>query len=173
MPDGTEGANQVRTTAFMDHRSVGIAAREAPTDESDAPQSSAPEDARRAGDWQAGRRRFTIAVLIALGIALVPYLWVLWGHHLDPLRTAWDSGSFSNFYDLQARALLHGRLNVPKGSLSIEAFVVGGKQYMYFGPLLAILRMPILALTNHFDGGLTAPSMLVVSEVAVLSTVRD
>ncbi len=67
---------------------------------------------------------------------------------------------FSNFYDLQARALLDGRFDVPEGSLGIEAFVVDGKHYVYFPPGPALLRMPILAVTDRFDGRLTTLSML-------------
>src|SRR5712692_8176453 len=111
-------------------------------------------------DRDADRRRFTIAALIGLGVALIPYLWVLWDHRLDPLRTAWPDGTYSNFYDVQARALFHGHWNVPKGSLNIEAFVVGGKDYMYFGPFSSLLRMPVLAVTDRLDGQLTALSML-------------
>ena len=47
-----------------------------------------------------------------------------------------------------------------RGSLGIEAFVIGGHDYMYFGPFSALLRMPILAFTHSLDGKLTAPSML-------------
>ena len=68
---------------------------------------------------------------------------------------------FSNFYDLQARALLDGRFDVPAGSLGIEAFVVNGKHYLYFPPGPALLRMPIFLVTDRFDGRLTTASMLV------------
>lgn len=75
---------------------------------------------------------------------------------------------FSNFYDLQARALLDGRMDVPAGSLGIEAFVVDGRHYLYFPPGPALLRMPILALTDRFDGRLTAASMLLAWMVTAL-----
>lgn len=114
------------------------------------------------------RRRFTIAALIGLGIAAIPYVWVLWDHRLDPLRTALPAGTFSNFYDIQARALFHGHWDVPRGSLGIEAFVVDGKEYTYFGPFSSLLRMPILAVTNRFDGQLTASSMLLAWVVTAL-----
>jgi hypothetical protein len=113
-------------------------------------------------------RRYMTAALIGLAIALVAYLWVLWDHGLDPLRTAWSNGAASNFYDLQARALFHGDWHVPRGTLSIEAFVVDGREYMYFGPFPALLRMPILAITDSFDGQLTALSMLLAWLVTAL-----
>lgn len=100
----------------------------------------------------------------------VPEVWILWNGSLSPLRTALPGGVFSNFYDLQARALLSGRLNLPDGSLGIEGFVVGGSTYMYFPPGPAILRMPILAVTRAFDGSLTAPSMLLAWWVTMILT---
>lgn len=111
-------------------------------------------------DHSTARRRYTRAAVVGLLIAAVPYVWVLWNGRLDPLRTAIPEGYFSGFYDLQARALFHGTLAVPKGSLGIEAFVVNGRHYMYFPPFPAILRMPILAVTSSLDGKLTAPSLL-------------
>jgi hypothetical protein len=75
---------------------------------------------------------------------------------------------FSNFYDLQARALLDGRFDVPAGSLGIEAFVMDGKHYLYFPPGPALLRMPLLAVTDRFDGRLTTLSMLVAWMVTAL-----
>ncbi|MFL6205375.1 MAG: hypothetical protein ACJ739_08475 [Acidimicrobiales bacterium] len=89
----------------------------------------------------------------------MPFVWVLWDGRLDPLRIH-QSRFFSNFYDLQARALFDGHWWVPKGSLGIEAFVIDGREYEYFGPFPAFLRMPLLAVSHRFDGRLTALSML-------------
>jgi hypothetical protein len=126
-----------------------------PEDRADA--SRAARHVKRDAD----RRRFTIAMLAGLSAASVPYLWVLWGGSLDPLRTDFPRNAFSNFYDLQGRALLHGHWWVPNGSLGIEAFVVHARSYTYFMPLPALLRMPVLLFTSSLDGRLTAPSMLV------------
>jgi len=71
------------------------------------------------------------------------------------------NGVNANFFDIQARALFHGHLDVPPGSLGIEAFVVDGRHYMYFPPFPALIRMPILLVTDRLDGRLTALSMLV------------
>lgn len=107
------------------------------------------------------RWRFTVAAVTGLAVAAVPYVWILWGGHFNPLRTDFPGNAFSNFYDLQARALFHGHWNVPNGTLGIESFVVHGRSYTYFEPLPALLRMPLLLVTSSFDGRLTALSMLV------------
>ena len=91
---------------------------------------------------------------------LVPYLAILWNLRLDPLRTALTNRQFSNFYDLQARALLDGNLSLPEGVLGIEAFIVDGRSHMYFPPGPALARIPVLLVTDAFDGRLTAVSML-------------
>ena len=109
------------------------------------------------------KRRFTVAIVIGLVVAAVPYTWVLfdlWNGSFDLLRTAQSNGYASNFYDLQARAIFHGHLWVANGALGGEAFVHAGRQYTYFGLFPSFLRMPVLALTHGLDGRLTAFSML-------------
>ncbi len=67
---------------------------------------------------------------------------------------------YDNFYDLQARAMFHGHLYLPGGTMGIEAFVHDGRSYTYFGIFPSLIRMPILLVTTAFDGDLTAPSIL-------------
>jgi len=110
-------------------------------------------------DVDAGRRRFINAVVIGAAVVTIPYLWTLWSlwsGSPDPLRGV----PYDNFYDLQARAMFHGHLNIPNGYMGIEAFLHNGRQYTYFGIFPSILRMPMLLLTNRLDGKMTAPSML-------------
>ncbi len=107
----------------------------------------------------AGKRRFTVAAVIGTAVMAVPYLWILWGawESPDPIRkTVFED----NFFDVQARALFHGHLYLPKGAIGIEAFVHAGHQYTYFGLFPSIIRMPILLVTSRLDGHLTAPFML-------------
>src|ERR1700731_1275422 len=102
-----------------------------------------------------GRRRFTIAVVTGMVLVSVPYLWVLWDLWTgspNPLRGA----NPSDFYELQARAMFHGHLSVPPGTLGIEAFIHDGRPYTYFGLFPSLVRMPILLFTSRFDGRLTA-----------------
>lgn len=103
---------------------------------------------------------------------LVPFLAVLWDFALDPLRRPRVEGYGSNFFDIQARSLLHGHLSVPDGILGIESFAVDGRTFMYFPPFPAVLRMPVLLLTDGLDGRLTAPSMLLAWVVLAVATSR-
>lgn len=116
------------------------------------------------------RRRFRVATTWGAVVAAVPFLMVLWDFGIRPFRTAVQGRIFSNFYDIQARALMHGHLDVPKDSLAIEAFRIGGRDYMYFPPFPAVLRMPVLALTDRFDGRMTAVSMVLAWVVLVAFT---
>lgn len=98
----------------------------------------------------------------------MPYLWVLWdlwGGRIDVLRGEVNA---NNFYELQARAMMHGHFTIPNGSIGIEAFVHDGRQYTYFGLFPSILRMPVLVFTRSLDGRLTAPSILLAWVVTAL-----
>jgi hypothetical protein len=123
------------------------------------PELESHEATSEPGRVDRDRRRFTAAVSIGFAAVTVPFLWILWDlwtGTLDPTRQVYPN----NFYDLQARAMFHGHLFLPKGSIGIEAFVHDGRQYTYFGLFPSLLRMPVLLLTSAFDGKLTAPSML-------------
>ena len=43
------------------------------------------------------------------------------------LRTQFDNRAYSQFFDIQAEALLRGDLALPANSIGIEAFVVDGR----------------------------------------------
>ena len=124
-----------------------------------ADPSIEPEVAREDLTPRSDRHRYTVAVFVALMVVSLPYVWVLtdlWTGTVDPFRHV----APSNYYDLQARAMLAGHLHVPSGSIGIEAFVHNGQQYTYFGLFPSILRIPVLAVTHSFDGRLTGPSLL-------------
>lgn len=109
-------------------------------------------------DDDRGRRRFRTCVAWGWAATLVPYLYVLWGlwTGVNPFRNV----SPANFYDLQARAMLHGSLAVPADRLGVEAFFHGKNAYTYFGVFPSLLRIPVLAVAPSLTGRLTAPSML-------------
>ena len=124
-----------------------------------APSEVQPSDGASSLELAAGRRRYTVAVVIGFALAAVPFLWTLWGPYESPnffRNTVYES----NFYDLQARAMLHGHLWLANGTIGIEAFVHDGRQYTYFGLFPSLIRMPILLLTSRLDGKLGAPLIL-------------
>ena len=117
-------------------------------------------------------RRLSRASALAGALAgFIPFMCVLWDFGLNPLRVATQRRFASNFYDIQARAFLHGHLAVPPYSLGIEGFVIDGRTYMYFPPFPALLRLPVLLLTDRLDGRLTAPSMLLAWIALAAATV--
>jgi len=92
-------------------------------------------------------------------VAAVPYLWVLWdlwNTEPNPLRTS----APGNFYDLQARAMMHGHLYLANNSIGIEGFIHNGHTFTYFNIFPSLIRMPILLLTSSLDGQLTNLSLL-------------
>jgi hypothetical protein len=54
----------------------------------------------------------------------------------------------------------------------VEGFLVHGKVYEYFGPLPALVRLPIAAATDSLDGRLGQLSLLAAFAIALTFTVR-
>jgi hypothetical protein len=65
-----------------------------------------------------------------------------------------------NLYDDQARSILDGRLDVSPHVSGIESFANEGRSYLYFGPFPALLRLPVVAATDDFEGRLGQASLL-------------
>lgn len=110
-------------------------------------------------------RRGWLAGSLAAGLL---FAWLLTAGRADLFQRQWSG----DFYDAQAHAFLDGRLDVPADVLGVEAFVVDGKAYMYFGPVPALLRLPVAAFTDRFDGRLTQVSMLVAFAVLLAAVGR-
>ena len=119
------------------------------------------------GEPAAGRT-YARAGSVGGGGALLAFLAVLLDGHWSLLRRA---AITTDFYDLQAHSLLDGRWDVPRRSLFAEGFLVHGKVYEYFGPVPAILRMPIALFTHSLDGRLGGVSMLLAMTVGLASIV--
>ena len=104
---------------------------------------------------------------------IVAYTWLLTAGTWDLFQRQY----FDNFFDAQARSMLDGRLDVPPEVVGFEGFLIGGKTYIYFGPVPALLRMPVMLVTDRFDGRLTTVSMLVamlvLSMAALPADLRD
>jgi hypothetical protein len=124
----------------------------------EAPELLETESADRVGDGSS--KRFALAAGIGVLVASVPFLWVLmdeWSGSYQPLRSI---PFFSDFFDLQAESILHGRLSVAPGSLGIEGYIHDGRTYTYFGLLPSLLRIPIILIAPSLKGHLTVLSML-------------
>jgi hypothetical protein len=132
-----------------------------PTTDIMASPAASPDLARAANDTQAGVGRFRTVCGAAIAAAAIPYLWVLWDlwtGTINPLRE--NRLVDIPIYDVQARAIMHGHLSLPNGSISYEAFIHDGHQYTYFGIFPSLLRIPFFLFTHSLDGRFTALSIL-------------
>ncbi|MGO9559231.1 MAG: hypothetical protein ACLPQS_10590 [Acidimicrobiales bacterium] len=114
------------------------------------------------------RRRYSGGCIGGSGLAIAAFAWMITGGTWN----FFQSGLNTEFYDVQARALLAGHWNMPPKVLAIEGIIEHHKAYMYYGPVPAILRMPVLLLTHRLDGRLTEVSMLLAFVVALTFTAR-
>lgn len=78
-----------------------------------------------------------------------------------PWRLLERAAFSSDFYDAQAHALLGLRLDVPADVASIEGFLIDDKTYLYFGPMLAIVRLPFVIFGHWADGRLVRLSLVI------------
>jgi hypothetical protein len=117
---------------------------------------------------RSARSRVFRASAVGGVLAGLLFTWMLTAGHADLTR----SHPVSNLYDAQAHSLLDLRWDIPRGELGIEAIVIDGKSYMYYGPWPAFLRVPVAALTDRFDGELTSISMLLAFVVLLVAATR-
>ncbi len=110
------------------------------------------------------RRRFTVASVVGAALAFAAWAWMLLMGRADLLVRE----PYGNFYDAQARALLHGHWSVSATELGWEGFLIHGKTSTYFGPWPAILRMPFVELAPSTYGRLTQLSMLLAFAVLLV-----
>lgn len=116
-----------------------------------------------------GVRRFALACVLGALVALTVFAWMVTNGTWNFLPAP---GLTTGFFDAQARALLAGHWYMPAKLLTVEGFRVDGHSYMYFGPVPAVLRMPILLITHRLDGRLTPIFMLVAFAVGLLFLCR-
>ncbi len=107
----------------------------------------------------------TITVVATITFWLVITSWRPW--------TLFDRGGFSSdFYDEQARVFLRGRLAVDPAVPGPEGFVVGGRTYLYYGPFLSIVRMPLMLFGDLFVARLVRVSLLIAFVVLLRWSAR-
>lgn len=115
-----------------------------------------------------GERTLRRAYRTGAVIGLLAFLLLLTGGE----RTLLPWVPVGDFYDAQAESLLDGRLDVDRERLGIEAFEHDGRTYMYQPPWPALLRLPVVAVTDRFEGRLGAPSMLLAHLVLLAAAER-
>lgn len=113
------------------------------------------------------RRRFFLAGGGGALVSSVLFAWLL----TAGTWSLFEWHAVADLYDAQAEALLDGHLHMSRSVLGIEAFEHGGRTYMYQGPFPALLRLPVAAVSDGFDGRLAAVSMLVAFAVVAASVV--
>lgn len=114
------------------------------------------------------RRRFRRAAGLGAALGVLLYILVTLLNHGQLMPASFASG----FYETQARALRAGHWHVPRYSLGIEAFRIGGRSYMYFGPWPSLLRMPAMFVFRGMDGRWTLPSMALALLIGLGATVH-
>ncbi|HUF83850.1 MAG TPA: hypothetical protein VMQ81_04570 [Acidimicrobiia bacterium] len=113
-------------------------------------------------------RRYLRACTIGGVLAALVFTWMLCAGRADLLQ----SHELTGIYDAQARSLLDGHWDIPRDKLSLEAYIIDGKAYSYYGPVPSVLRMPVLAVTDSLDGRLAQVSMLGAFVVLIVFTSR-
>lgn len=108
-------------------------------------EDRAVDDLARTARWVTGAFLVVLLLLVTEGRP-----WNLFGLGLYT----------SAFYDAQAEAFLRLRLDVPWEIAVIEGFEIDGRTYLYFGPFLALVRLPF-AWIPGIEGRLTGVSLLV------------
>lgn len=93
------------------------------------------------------------------------FFWLLTAGTMNPIRH--DEAPAAGFYDAQVHAWFDGHWDVPRDEASIESFVIDGRNYVYFGPWPALLRVPVLAFTDSLDHDLAGVSMTIAFAVAL------
>jgi hypothetical protein len=110
------------------------------------------------------------ATRIGAAVAIVVFAVFVAGGTLGGLT---EHGPFSSdFFDEQADSLLDGRIDVDPEVVAIEGIRDDGKTYVYYGIFPALLRVPVAALSDDYDGRLTQLSMIAALAVALTSSGR-
>lgn len=108
-----------------------------------------------------GRRALSTAAVVNLITLLAVAAFWLVSTSWRPWELFARAGFSADFYDEQARVLLRGRWAVDPAVPGPEGFLIGGKTYLYYGPFLAFVRLPLQLLGEWSTGRLVRISMLI------------
>ena len=98
---------------------------------------------------------------------LVCHWFVTWG-----TWRLFEPDVFGGYYDAQARAILHGRLDVPLEAVGFEAFVRDGKSYGYFGIVPSLVRIPLMLVFPEMDGRWSRLAILIACTLNLIFVYR-
>jgi hypothetical protein len=110
-------------------------------------------------------RRVRVVLGVVVGACVVIFAWFVTLGRLDFFARA----PLADIFDTQARSILDGRLHAGTNAYGFETFIVDGRGYTYFGVFPSLLRMPVMLVTDSYDGRFTAASMLLGYVVAMVS----
>ncbi len=103
------------------------------------------------------------------GIAAVVIVIVLGSAGRIGLASPHQNGGF---YDAQARAWLQGHWDVDPNVVGTEGYQTDHGVQMYFGAFPAVLRLPVLAVTDEYDGRLGQVSAVAALVLGLVATAR-
>jgi len=143
---------------------LGTSVSEVVTPVADVENSARAEDAGRLTNTE--RKWARVGTLVAVVV-----FWLI-ATCLQPWHL-FDKGPYTtDFYDVQARGLVHGHLDVPANVAGIEGFEIDGKTQIYFGIGPAIMRLPVSGVSDVFDRRLSLLSELLALSVLGLAAAR-
>lgn len=118
--------------------------------------SSGPGSAATIGATRHNSRLFDVMLLGVLAASSLIYFWLAtrgtWNPQYDHVPRVLSTG---HFFLAQARGILHARLWVHPSQTAYDCFIHNGKCYGYFGLTPSVLRLPFLALLDHYNSGFT------------------
>ena len=115
------------------------------------------------GSHSAIRKSFVLASSLGAVLAVLLFAVIMQGSRQSLL----DEDLLGGFYDAQAQSLLQGQINVDPDVPGLEGFRIGDETQIYQGIAPAVIRMPLLVLTDRFAGRLTGVSMLMAFSTAL------
>ena len=115
------------------------------------------------GSHSAIRKSFVLASSLGAVLAVLLFAVIMQGSRQSLL----DEDLLGGFYDAQAQSLLKGQINVDPDVPGLEGFRIGDETQIYQGIAPAVIRMPLLVLTDRFAGRLTGVSMLMAFSTAL------
>ena len=136
--------------------------------EADASSDASIDRIELAAGSPSERERRAVTVVISVAVVLFWLVSTSW--------RPWDlfdrAGFSADFYDEQARSFLRGRIAVRPEVPGPEGFVIDGKTYLYYGPFLAVVRIPLAVFGDLFVSRMVRVSMLIALVVIGRWTAR-